>query len=129
MNKKGFTLIELLAVIIVLAIIMVLTIPNVLSTMSKAKDEALITYAKKVRKVGQEYAFVHQEEFTSEAYIEKNLDEIMSDNGNYTGEVLIYKDGKVDIIEITSNDNRAICNTSYDSNITISTKCTSTPFE
>ena len=120
MKKKGFTLIELLAVIIVLAIIMVLTIPNVLSSMNKAKNEAMITFAKKVRRTGQEYAFVHQDEFTSE-YIVKEISEIMSDSGNYEGAVAIYKDGSVLIGFLKSKgENKIICYIASDQNITTS---------
>ena len=110
MKKRGFTLIELLAVIIVLAIIMVLTIPNVLSSMNKAKDEAMITFAKKVRRTAQEYAFVHQDEFTSE-YITKDITEIMGDSGNYEGTVTISKDGSTYINSLKyKSENKILCN-------------------
>ena len=61
--KRGFTLIELLAVIIVLAIIIVITIPNVLSTMDKAKDKALEVYMNKIERAGKEYGMIHPDEY------------------------------------------------------------------
>ena len=47
MNNNGFTLVELLAVIVVLSIVMIIAIPNILSTMSTSKKEALKIYAEK----------------------------------------------------------------------------------
>ena len=120
MKKDGFTLIELLAVIIVLAIIMVLTIPNVLSSMNKAKNEAMVTFAKKLRRTAQEYAFVHQDEFTSE-YITKDITEIMGDSGNYEGTVIISKDGDTTIESLKyKNENKIMCDIASSDNITTS---------
>ena len=47
LNNNGFTLVELLAVIVVLSIVMIIAIPNILSTMSTSKKEALKIYAEK----------------------------------------------------------------------------------
>ncbi len=111
MKKRGFTLIELLAVIIVLAIIMVLTIPNVLSSMNKAKNEAMVTFAKKVRRTAQEYAFVHQDEFTSDEPMTKTISDIMGDSGNYEGTIVISKDGNTYIRSLKyKSENKILCN-------------------
>jgi hypothetical protein len=88
--------------------------------MNKAKDEAMVTFAKKVRRTGQEYAFVHQDEFTSE-YITKDITEIMGDSGNYEGEIDISKDGSVDILFLKSKgENKIICYITSNQNITTS---------
>ena len=111
MKKKGFTLIELLAVIIVLAIIMVLTIPNVLSSMNKAKDEAMVTFAKKVRRTAQEYAIIHQDEFGNANYITKDVENLMGNTGKYEGSIQINKDGSVDINSLKAKgENKIMCN-------------------
>ena len=54
MNKKGFTLIELLAVIIILAILMIIAVPNILSTLSTARQQAFITQAQSIYKAAQQ---------------------------------------------------------------------------
>ena len=52
-NRKGFTLVELLAVIVVLAIIILVAMPNVLSAMEKARQNAFVTEATEICKVAQ----------------------------------------------------------------------------
>jgi len=44
-NKKGFTLVELLAVIVILAIIILIAMPNVLSSMERARVNAFANEA------------------------------------------------------------------------------------
>ena len=52
--KKGFTLIELLAVIIILGILMIIAVPNILSTLSTAKQEAFLTQAQSIYKAAEQ---------------------------------------------------------------------------
>lgn len=47
-NKKGFTLVELMGVIIILSILLLIAIPNVTSTLDKAKKETYLSDAKKL---------------------------------------------------------------------------------
>lgn len=114
-KNRAFTLIELLAVIIVLSIIMVLTIPNVIKSMNKAKDKAMIVYAKKLSKAANEYAFVNQDEFKNSDKITKNISDLMN-NSTYSGTIDIYKNGN-SIFSFTSNDNRSLCNISSNTQI------------
>ena len=53
-NKKGFTLIELLAVIIILGILMIIAVPNILTTLSTAKQEAFLTQAQAIYKAAEQ---------------------------------------------------------------------------
>ena len=52
--KKGFTLIELLAVIIILAILMIIAVPNILSTLSTARQQAFVTQAQSIYKAAEQ---------------------------------------------------------------------------
>ena len=53
-NKNGFTLIELLAVIIILAILMIIAVPNILSTLATARQQAFLTQAQSIYKAAQQ---------------------------------------------------------------------------
>ena len=52
--KKGFTLIELLAVIIILAILMIIAVPNILSTLATARQQAFVTQAQSIYKAAEQ---------------------------------------------------------------------------
>ena len=54
MNKKGFTLIELLAVIIILAILMIIAVPNILTTLQTAREQAFKTQAQSIWKAAEQ---------------------------------------------------------------------------
>ena len=48
LNKKGFTLVELLAVIVILALLIVVVATTALPAMNNAKENAIVTYSKRV---------------------------------------------------------------------------------
>ena len=48
MNKRAFTLVELLGVIVILSIVLMIAVPNVTSTLDKAKKESYLSDAKKL---------------------------------------------------------------------------------
>ncbi len=116
-KHNGFTLIELLAVIVVLALIMVLTIPNVINSMNKAKDNVMITYAKKLSKAANEYAILHQDEFKNKTKITKRISDIMGTSDGFSGTVTIYKDGS-STYSISSIE-RSLCNKSSNTSLGI----------
>ena len=116
-KNRAFTLIELLAVIIVLSIIMVLTIPNVIKSMNKAKDKAMIVYAKKLSKAANEYAILHQDEFKNKTKITKRISDVMGTNDGFSGTVTIYKDGS-STYSISSIE-RSLCNKSSNTSLDI----------
>lgn len=101
-NNKGFTLVELLAVIVVLAVIILIAMPAVMSSMDKARRNALVTEVSEIAKVAQT-AYANDSMGTGITEICYNL-EYLVENGyldknlsNYTGEVFLKVDenGKV----------------------------------
>ena len=99
-NSKGFTLVELLAVIVVLAVIILIAMPAVMSSMDKARKNALLTEVSEITKVAQTaYASdsmgtgiteicYNLDYLVKEGYLDKNLE-------NYTGEVFLSIDNGV----------------------------------
>src|SRR5574344_2972651 len=51
--NTGFTLVELLAVIVILAVILVIAVPRIMDTITKVKENSLISSAKLIINTGE----------------------------------------------------------------------------
>ena len=101
LNKKGFTLVELLAVIVILALIMVLVLPNVMDSMSSARQQTFLLYANRMLSAAMDRRA--SDELVGNAPYCYNISELNNGNTNkYTGKV-IYKDNKYKIIMYDDN--------------------------
>ena len=96
-NNKGFTLIELLAVIVILAILMLVASTNVFNILDNARRGsfrteflALLQSAEKTASMDMMNGTLSQTQNTK-CYVigQSPLSENFSNNGNYTGSVLV----------------------------------------
>jgi len=101
--KKGFTLIELLAVIIILAILMIIAVPNILSTLATARQQAFVTQAQSIYKAAeQQYTIssmknVYQNCYGDQANAKLDLGSISASVSYY---VAFNSNGQITAIQI-----------------------------
>ena len=96
-NKKGFTLIELLAVIVILAILMLVASTNIFNILDNARRGSFRTEFLTLLQSAQTTASMELMNGTlsqtspTKCYVigESPLSENFSNNGNYTGSVLV----------------------------------------
>ena len=69
MNKKGFTLIELVSVLVILSVLAVIIFPNILSSISKGKNDLKKDNEKLIISGAKEYVSDNQNNFKSNGNI------------------------------------------------------------
>ena len=101
--KKGFTLIELLAVIIILAILMIIAVPNILSTLATARQQAFVTQAQSIYKAAeQQYTIssmknIYQSCYGDQANTKLDLGSISSSVSYY---IAFNSNGQITTIQV-----------------------------
>lgn len=93
-KRNGFTLVELLAVIVILAIIMLIAIPNVLNTLTSARQKTFGEFVTKVYYKAQEKRLADGYLGTSKDRYDITTDLGMGSTGDFKGYVLFVKNSK-----------------------------------